>query len=127
MALITCPDCGKEVSDRAKSCIHCGCPLEKPDYTVKIKTPRDRGTIVKVTYTFLDGKTGKVLATAHQNEVVSLEITEPMQLVCHLGRGFRDAILNYIPHPGARYKIVTINEFFYSEMRFQEVDVIDSD
>ena len=27
MALIKCPDCGKEVSDKAKNCIHCGCPL----------------------------------------------------------------------------------------------------
>lgn len=27
MALIKCPDCEKEVSDKAKSCIHCGCPL----------------------------------------------------------------------------------------------------
>ena len=28
MALINCPECGKEVSDQAKSCIHCGFPLE---------------------------------------------------------------------------------------------------
>lgn len=28
MALIKCPECGKEVSDKAKSCIHCGYPLE---------------------------------------------------------------------------------------------------
>lgn len=27
MALIKCPECGKEVSDRAKACIHCGYPL----------------------------------------------------------------------------------------------------
>jgi len=28
MALINCPDCGKEVSDSAPSCIHCGCVLK---------------------------------------------------------------------------------------------------
>ncbi len=28
MALVKCPDCGSEVSDRAKQCIHCGCPIE---------------------------------------------------------------------------------------------------
>jgi len=28
MALITCPDCGKEVSDRAPSCPQCGAPLQ---------------------------------------------------------------------------------------------------
>lgn len=29
MALIKCPECGKEVSDKASSCPNCGCPLEK--------------------------------------------------------------------------------------------------
>lgn len=29
MALINCPECGKQVSDRAASCIHCGFPLDE--------------------------------------------------------------------------------------------------
>lgn len=28
MALIKCPECGKEFSDRAESCPNCGCPTE---------------------------------------------------------------------------------------------------
>ena len=27
MALIKCPECGKDVSDKATACIHCGFPL----------------------------------------------------------------------------------------------------
>lgn len=27
MALIICPECGKQVSDLSKQCIHCGCPI----------------------------------------------------------------------------------------------------
>ena len=27
MALIKCPECGKEISDKAPACIHCGYPL----------------------------------------------------------------------------------------------------
>lgn len=27
MALIVCPECGKEVSDKSEFCIHCGYPL----------------------------------------------------------------------------------------------------
>lgn len=27
MALINCPECGKEVSNKADACIHCGYPL----------------------------------------------------------------------------------------------------
>lgn len=35
MALIKCADCGKEVSDRAKTCPNCGCPIECsiPDFS----------------------------------------------------------------------------------------------
>lgn len=33
MACITCPECGKEVSSEAKSCIHCGYPLAKKKKT----------------------------------------------------------------------------------------------
>lgn len=29
MALINCPECGKEISDKSKACIHCGYPLEE--------------------------------------------------------------------------------------------------
>lgn len=28
MALINCPECGKEISDRATSCPNCGCPVD---------------------------------------------------------------------------------------------------
>lgn len=29
MALIKCPECGKEISDKSKQCIHCGYPLNE--------------------------------------------------------------------------------------------------
>lgn len=39
MALITCPDCGGKVSDKANVCIHCGRPLsEEKDYVFSNKT-----------------------------------------------------------------------------------------
>ena len=39
MALIICPECGKEISNRAKACIHCGYPLTATTKSVKIKMP----------------------------------------------------------------------------------------
>ena len=27
MALIKCPECGKEISDKSKICVHCGFPI----------------------------------------------------------------------------------------------------
>ena len=38
MALIKCPDCGKEISDKATACIHCGCPIEENKEIEKSKT-----------------------------------------------------------------------------------------
>lgn len=29
MALIKCPECGKQISDKAPACIHCGCPIQQ--------------------------------------------------------------------------------------------------
>lgn len=29
MALITCKECGQQISDKATTCIHCGCPLNE--------------------------------------------------------------------------------------------------
>ena len=28
MALIKCPECGKEISDKASACPNCGCPVD---------------------------------------------------------------------------------------------------
>ena len=27
MAMIKCKECGNEISDKAKTCVHCGCPI----------------------------------------------------------------------------------------------------
>ena len=38
MALIICPECGKEYSNRAKNCPNCGCPTEENDSDVNVCT-----------------------------------------------------------------------------------------
>lgn len=32
MSLIRCSECGKEISDKATACVHCGCPIEKDEH-----------------------------------------------------------------------------------------------
>ena len=34
MALIKCPECGKEISDKAPQCIHCGYPLDSTSESI---------------------------------------------------------------------------------------------
>lgn len=41
MALIKCEECGKEFSDKANVCIHCGCPITKK------KICKECGTVIK--------------------------------------------------------------------------------
>ena len=40
MALIKCNECGKEISDKAKTCIHCGCPIEEIKIKEKVKSKK---------------------------------------------------------------------------------------
>lgn len=38
MALIRCPECGKEISDKAQSCPNCGCPINNEKYKIIINS-----------------------------------------------------------------------------------------
>lgn len=45
MALIKCPECGKEISDKAAACPNCGMPLRKEDrgtYNLTIKREKQK-------------------------------------------------------------------------------------
>lgn len=44
MALINCPECNKEISDKAGSCPNCGLPLNKLKYVESIETPHNSNT-----------------------------------------------------------------------------------
>ena len=45
MALIKCPECGKEISDKATACVNCGCPLsaiiEQPTEAKTVSLEKD--------------------------------------------------------------------------------------
>lgn len=51
MALIKCPECGKEISDKSSACIHCGFPLKKQDHisykNVVLLTPHNGYSVAK--------------------------------------------------------------------------------
>ncbi len=45
MALIICPECGKEISDSAEKCIHCGYPLKRTEPTGNQEPTKKKGKI----------------------------------------------------------------------------------
>lgn len=64
MALIDCEECGKEVSDKATACIHCGAPIEKEEeyappssdkYKTKFKPekPKKKGSLGKTIFVII--------------------------------------------------------------------------
>ena len=83
MALISCPECKREVSDRAESCPHCGCPLAAaPDVvggrqvrTVEKTAKRFKGQIALSTLLLLIGvfwTCGSCVASRTTGEVEGL-------------------------------------------------------
>lgn len=46
MALIKCKECGKEFSDKANACIHCGCPID--DKKERQTTTKNKKTLLVV-------------------------------------------------------------------------------
>ena len=52
MALIKCPECSKQVSDQAKSCPSCGCPISAASHTGEMQA--GESNYVKATIGFWD-------------------------------------------------------------------------
>lgn len=46
MSLIKCIECGKEISDKSKVCIHCGCPLPKKNMCLINGTEQDLSFLI---------------------------------------------------------------------------------
>lgn len=54
MALIKCPECGKEISDKASSCLNCGYPIELLSLEGKLIWTGSSGEVAEL---FFDGET----------------------------------------------------------------------
>ena len=78
MALIKCPECNKEVSDKASSCPHCGYPLLVSEGKAIFKCERTSytgmTTIVPMTVKIFNGET--LLATTKMGGMVAIPVKE---------------------------------------------------
>ena len=50
MSLINCPECGKEISDKSETCIHCGYPLSERNMCYINGTKYDLSFVFKYKY-----------------------------------------------------------------------------
>ncbi|MFT4005228.1 MAG: zinc ribbon domain-containing protein [Lacrimispora sp.] len=132
MALIKCPECSKEISDKAKSCPNCGCPLEEITTSgiVRIKMPNDivvglaglfasRDAIVK-------DSNGNILWSGKHGDNASFNIDGPTDIVIELG-GLASQTVGTVE---AKRKYCLVEDkgvHWVATYRLSEVDIIDSD
>ena len=132
MALIKCPECSKEISDKANSCPNCGCPLIDliTTGTVRIKMPNNivegwvglfssRKAEVKSKY-------GSILWQGKHGENASFTISEPTEIVINLG-GWANEVSGTV-YPRRKYSLVQdMGVHMLATYRLTEVDYIDAD
>ena len=110
MALIKCPECGKEISDRSPACIHCGFPLELlksssgsgiDEAIVEKDTDKDveDDTLCEKEYSLelLDYGNEKVQVAVALKNTLKMKDAEALELVasapCYLFRGKQEHII----------------------------------
>ena len=92
MALIKCPECGKEISDRASACIHCGCPLASNEpvggkIIIKAQTNPVDVTARQMTFDIFTSR-GKLLCTIEPGGVKTIEIDSDVEIFAKPTYGF---------------------------------------
>ena len=131
MALIKCPECGKEVSDRAGQCPICGFPIasEKSKGQIRLKLGMFAGvggtqkvTITSGDKTLWSGDSGKV-AEFDVDEATDITIKYSMNAI-HYGGTCNGTI---DPNKGNKYAVSVRVGILKTVLTFQSVDIIDSE
>lgn len=140
MALIKCPECGREVSNKATTCIHCGTPLivEKK---VKVKIPpfctgmfNQKATEVEVfskKQCLWKGYSGS-LAIFELEGVENVSFLIKKAYTGHPFPFFKDFTIDGMLQSGKKYEIkckensLLFGDPTKSKYVFSEVEVIDS-
>lgn len=132
MALIKCPECGKEISDRAASCPNCGCPVSEMTTSgiVKIKLPRTE-QMADGWMGLLSSKeasitaNGRTVWSGKHGQTASFTIDEPTTITVNLGT-WGNPVTGTV-EPKHKYELIQDYGFHMkATFRLSEVDTIDS-
>ena len=88
MALIKCPECGKQISTKANACINCGCPMEYivSIGEVKINLPDNSSELyVGLSSTTITDFDGNTLWKGKHGENASFTIDSPTIITIDMG------------------------------------------
>lgn len=125
MAMIKCPECGNNVSDMAKACIHCGFPIStlKPTQgTATIKVSKLDTTNLWAKATIIDEDTGAEIAKVRQGESFTIKVDKTMNIKVKFGPMMRAATATLNPNESVKY---LLDKQTFS-LFLTKIDVIDS-
>lgn len=126
MALINCPECGKEVSDKAQTCINCGCPLAGINPAGSVAVAVNGPGMVQM-YIF-NMENGQILWNGRNGEIARFNVEKETEISIigsmekrHPERGAKAVVRG-----GRRYEYKMRKSFWGGEYVINEIDVIDS-
>ncbi len=135
MALIKCSECGNAVSDKAKSCIHCGCPLEelRSDGNVKIRMPQNEAGILNIfgsfnTCVITDIATKKELWSGKHGQVAEFYLPKTTDVIITFGSMSNPLECSIDPSGNAKYTLTQdLGMHMYATYNISRVDIVDAD
>lgn len=133
MALIRCPECGREVSDRAAACPNCAAPI-KFSNTIKIKfsLPSNLPGAVGRTISVFDKEDRKLIWQGTRGQTATITITRDIRIDIMVSAAMGRTAMVECPQsvsPGKKYNLTFIPATMFRKPRLvlTEVEVLDSD
>lgn len=143
MAIISCPECGLQVSDKASTCIHCGVPLnQKSQLTVKLLDFGYKYDLFMKPFDLvgLFNQKGEKILSLRQGEVKTIPISHDMEVYAHhlnkkgekvsfFGAGEKTASKPLQIRAGktTKLQISIVKTTWANHITLSEVDYIDSE
>lgn len=126
MALIKCEECGKEVSDKAKACPNCGCPIASlnPAGTVNIKVCNGLAGTVKI----FNVDTEELLWSGKAGTIATFEVSGITEI--GISWGFHSNLKHankYTVKGNEKYHLTFVKSFAKVSVTLNKIDVIDSE
>lgn len=122
MALIKCPECGRDITDTNETCIHCGCPIikKKGRKGKIIPVIVGLGVVVAIVIGLLlkNGGTDSLVPHTIQNiELMKLlEYTNPSDIKSDLGNDYEHNTYDSLNSSSDDYEDITIDGKVYSQV-----------